>query len=139
MKPVVCNFFHKLSLLLSLPFCVSAHEFSAKISYLQPCHSCPCPFKNFMAAQQRGRWGSGDMGSGGRQGRGAEPVQKGTGVSRATFTTTTHLSLWLPTQEGLAAAAAALAGGVGSGGRVLLIILAARICLALAFVRLISS
>lgn len=45
MKPVVCDFFHKLCLLLSLPFCVSAHEFSAKISYLQPCHSCPCPFK----------------------------------------------------------------------------------------------
>lgn len=43
-------------------------------------------------------------------------VQKGTGVSRATFTTTTHLSLWLPTQEGLAAApAAALPEGAAAG------------------------
>lgn len=48
-----------------------------------------------------GQWPVGEEGK-----RAAEPVQKGTGVSRATFTTTTHLSLWLPTQEGLAAAAA---------------------------------
>lgn len=69
----------------------------------------PLPLQNFMAAQQRGTDGEEDSG-----GRGAERVQKGTGVSRATFTTTTHLSLWLPTQEGLAAA---LPGGAGAGVR----------------------
>lgn len=74
----------------------------------------PLPLQNFMAAQQRGSWGGREEHEGTV---GQWRVQKGTGVSRATFTTTTHLSLWLPTQEGLAAAAAALPGGAGTGGQ----------------------